>query len=548
MLSNRRILSLWFKRLSVERVIRNEGIDLDLPVVVIIKKGNKDIVYSLNKAAELLGLFIGQPMHDTILKCPDVIIRFADLDEDQRFLSLLARWLEKYSPWIRQELPDGILIDITGCAHLFGGEEEIIKKQKEDFSSFSLTVRIGIADTVGASWALSRYLENGLENFYTGDVINQEARATRVKTPKKLYKSKIFSLESKKNRLDLFNYAIAPAGKTREHVIDLPLEALRLPPDKVTFLRKLGLKFIRDLIEVPRAALARRLGRDVIDRLNQILGFEPEPVSPERPINRFSVRLTLPEPIVLENDFILALKKLVPALCKKLKDAGLGARKIQLQVFKSDNTTQSIYLFLTQPSFDGEKIKSLLSMKISNITADYGIDLIRLDVKAYEPVYESQYVKEFDSDRKKIKTNFEYFLNRVSLRLGADSITYWHPANSHIPEKAFITLSAMWSQPSYDWALKNVSRPNIFFNTEPIETKEDFLFPNAFKWRGRWFDSIFAVGPERISPEWWLDDPNWMTGVRDYWKVDTKTGERLWLYYAHGGVKTGGWFCQGNFG
>ena len=123
MLSNRRILSLWFKRLSVERVVRNEGIDLGLPVVIIIKKGNKDIVYCLNKTAELLGLFIGQLMHDTILKCPDVIIRFADLDEDQRFLNLLARWLEKYSPWIRQELPDGILIDITGCAHLFGGEE-----------------------------------------------------------------------------------------------------------------------------------------------------------------------------------------------------------------------------------------------------------------------------------------------------------------------------------------------------------------------------------------------------------------------------------------
>ena len=106
----------------------------------------------------------------------------------------------------------------------------------------------------------------------------------------------------------------------------------------------------------------------------------------------------------------------------------------------------------------------------------------------------------------------------------------------------------MWSQPSYDWVPKNISRPNIFFNTEPIETKGNFLFPNEFKWRGRWFDSIFAVGPERISPEWWLDDPNWMTGVRDYWKVDTKTGERLWLYYAYGGVKTGGWFCQGNFG
>ena len=148
----------------------------------------------------------------------------------------------------------------------------------------------------------------------------------------------------------------------------------------------------------------------------------------------------------------------------------------------------------------------------------------------------------------KIKTNFEYFLSRVSIRLGAESITRWHPAESNIPEKTFLTLSAMWSDPSYQWISKFLSRPTIIFNAEPIEVQTTNSSVNKFKWRGRWFDSIFSVGPERISPEWWLDDPNWRTGVRDYWEIDTKTGERLWLYYAYGGVKTGGWFCQGSFG
>ena len=159
MMSNRRILALWFKRLSVERVIRRDRIDYELPIVIINKTGNNDIVFNLNNVAESYGLFIGQPMRDTILRCPNIVIRFVDWDEDQRFLGLLARWMEKYSPWIRQELPDGILIDITGCAHLFGGERNLIEKLKLDLLKFSLTAQIGIADTVGAAWALSRYME-----------------------------------------------------------------------------------------------------------------------------------------------------------------------------------------------------------------------------------------------------------------------------------------------------------------------------------------------------------------------------------------------------
>ena len=122
-MSSRRVLSLWFKRLSVERVVRQEKISFETPVVIILNEGNQGTVCNLNVAAELQGLFIGQSIRDTILRCPNVIVRFFDLEEDYRFLDLLSRWAGKYSPWIKKELPDGILIDITGCAHLFGGEK-----------------------------------------------------------------------------------------------------------------------------------------------------------------------------------------------------------------------------------------------------------------------------------------------------------------------------------------------------------------------------------------------------------------------------------------
>jgi protein ImuB len=83
---------------------------------------------------------------------------------------------------------------------------------------------------------------------------------------------------------------------------------------------------------------------------------------------------------------------------------------------------------------------------------------------------------------------------------------------------------------------------------EPVMAPETPDVPPTFRWRGRDWQLAQATGPERIAPEWWLDDPNWRSGVRDYWVVVTEQGERLWLFYGHGGTMSAGWFCQGQFG
>ena len=345
----------------------------------LLNEGNQGTVCNLNIAAELQGLFIGQSIGDTILRCPNVVVRFFDLEEDYRFLDLLSRWAGKYSPWIKKELPDGVLIDITGCAHLFGGEQGLIEAFKIDCDNFALTVHIGLADTVGAAWALSRFLENTSELLHTGDVIDQEARATRARAFKRGNQPSSLTIDQKNNELSFFKYIIAPCGQTREYISNLPLASLRLSQSKVISLRRLGFRYIKDLLEIPRAPLTRRFGRDLLTRLDQILGLEPEPVSPEKPVNRFSVRLTLPEPIGLKSDFLLALEKLVPALCRKLKNSKFGVRKLQLQIFRTDSTTQSIYIQLTQPSFDTEKILILLAMKLDEDDKIVGVKICHDD-------------------------------------------------------------------------------------------------------------------------------------------------------------------------
>ena len=128
-----------------------------------------------------------------------------------------------------------------------------------------------------------------------------------------------------------------------------------------------------------------------------------------------------------------------------------------------------------------------------------------------------------------------------------EAITRRHPGESHLPEKTALILAAAWSEPAPDWPAAPTPRPLLLWRPEPVTAPEDPTPPGRFRWRGREFALLGASGPERILPEWWLDDPDWRTGPRDYWRVETDRGDRLWLYFAHGGAQSAGWFCHGAF-
>jgi protein ImuB len=141
----------------------------------------------------------------------------------------------------------------------------------------------------------------------------------------------------------------------------------------------------------------------------------------------------------------------------------------------------------------------------------------------------------------------ELLVGCLGARIGREAITRQHPADSHIPEKAVATLAAAWSEPANEWTPPPVARPVLMWRPEPVTAEDCPDPPLTFRWRRRDFETTAATGPERIAPEWWLDEPDWRSGVRDYWRVTTASGERLWLYYAHGDTKSSGWFCQGAF-
>ncbi len=549
---HKRVLSLWFPRLGAERLIRQNPVLGDAPFAVAEDVGQMQVLSSLSETAAQAGLYRGQPLRDAHAMCAGLITRLRNPHREAAFLGVLHRWAGKYSPWVAREAPDGLIIDLTGCAHLFGGEAALAQLVEQDCTDLGLTVRLGLADTLGAAWALARYADATPTSDRSGDAIDQEARATRSRAGKRRHWERggasplAHAPKARTTR-------ICPPGKTHSALAPLPIAALRLSDDTTAQLGRLGLRRIGDLTGQPRAALARRFGTGLVYRLDQAMGSAPEPISPAAPPDRFATRLSLPDPIGLEDDILAALDRMLPRLCELLERKGRGARTLRLEAYRSDQTMAWITVSLARPSHNPDRLRPLLAMKLTDIDAGFGIDVLRLEATAHEPLHERTRVGHLEAGKSVTQkmannTGLDDLIGRLGARIGLDAITRVHPASSHIPEKGAQTLAAAWSEPAPDnWPASPVPRPLLLWRPEPVTAPDTPAPPDTFRWRGRQFQTTGRTGPERIAPEWWLDDPDWRSGQRDYWSVYTDQGDHLWLFYAHGATLSGGWFCHGSF-
>jgi len=545
---NRRILSLWFPRLGAERLLRLDRGLTEAPLAVVTDIRNMQVLVSLSAAASDAGLTPGQPLRDAQAMCPGLVARLQNPVAEAVFLGGLRRWAGKFSPWVAEEPPEGLMVDLTGCAHLFGGEMALLHQVEAECADLGLTVRAGIADTAGAAWALARYAGRSGGAARSGDDIDQEARATRSRAARRRHSER----EGAASRPPpLETTRIAAPGQTRGAIVALPVAALRLEDQVVAELVRLGLKRIEDLAGQPRASLARRFGAMLVRRLDQAMGVEPEPITPAKPPDNFAVRLTLPEPIGLEEDVMAAVDRLLPQLAERLREKGRGARMVRLEAHRVDGGAAVIEVGLARPSAEPDRIRPLLELTLGEIDAGFGIDRVRIVAPVTEPVHAQQHRGHLEAARdggaRGSGAPLDDLVGKLGARVGLEAITRLHPGDSHIPEKTALVMAAAWSEPATGWPEPPGPRPVLLWRPEMVTAPDVPALPERFRWRQRDLGAVAATGPERIAPEWWLDEPDWRTGMRDYWRVTTDAGEVLWLYFAHGGTMSAGWFCQGRF-
>jgi len=249
-------------------------------------------------AAAGAGLFPGQTLADARALEPDVIVHDHDPEGDAAALDALADWCGRYTPWtaasgLESGGAAGIWLDISGCAHLFGGEGAMLSDLSGRLERVGYTARAGLADTAGAAWAAARF--------------GRPAPSPNV---------------------------ILPEGGHAEPLAALPIVALRLPPKTVESLERLGLRRISDLAALPRAGLARRFGELPARRLDQAFGQIDEPISPRAPAPVWRLRTAFAEALGREEDIAAAVRNLAEALCNRLARAERGARRLELCLYR----------------------------------------------------------------------------------------------------------------------------------------------------------------------------------------------------------------------
>ncbi|MHA7774987.1 Y-family DNA polymerase [Roseibium sp. M-1] len=483
-------MSLWFPRLAAERCLRARPVDA--PFALSLFDRNSERLYDLCPRAEGFGLNRGMTLVHARSFCPGLLTRPADPAADQRFLKVLARWATRYCPWVGVDGRDGLFLDITGSAHLMGGEEPLLDDIRARLARAGLTARLGLAGTPGMAWALSHFAEG-----------------------------------------------IAAPGETLARIGALPLSALRLADQTCTALERLGIATVSELYNLPRATIARRFDRDVLSRLDQALGDLPEQISPLGEEAAFAVRITLPDPIGLLDDVMAAARRLTEHLCRRLDTAQKGARELKLTFRRVDQENQAVELKLARPMRDGERILALFERGVSSVDAGYGIDMIRLEAVVVEPLG----LRQLDRSEGLAKDNLDDLITQLGNRVGLENILRFQPVDSHIPERSFKLVPAAYSRAVAAWPAHR-PRPIRLFAPEPI-TGAGFEPPQRFRWRGRSLSIIEAEGPERITPAWWEEDGSWAKGLRDYWRIATHQGQRLWLFHT---PQHPAWFVQGEFG
>ncbi|HKU64774.1 MAG TPA: DNA polymerase Y family protein [Rhizomicrobium sp.] len=507
--SKRRILALWFPRLPADRFIRKNGGPFEAPLAVSLKTGNALQVHALEKRASRLGLCKGQPLANARAMVQPLKVVPADERADAALLENIADWCDRFTPLVSLDAPDGLFLDITGAAHLFGGEAVLLTMVIRRISEQGLTVRGAIAGTSLAARALARFQSR----------------------------------------------AIVPPGGEGQAMAPLSILALDCDDKNLRALRHAGLKTVGMVAERLSSELSERLGKSFVTRLKIMLGAEEQPLQPRRPLPDLMAEQRFADPIVTQDAIAASLFSLAVSLSEILERQGRGARRLEAAFFRADGKVERIAIRTGEGLRDPKIILRLLNQKLDALAdpldPGFGFDVIRLEALLAEetkPVTIS-----FDSGEN-ARQQILFLIDRLSARFGDTRVQRFVSQDSHIPEAAAAAIPALEHDfREGDWALKRQAGDPPRRPLRLLERPEEIRVPASefpegppkrFRWRRAQFDVHRAEGPERIAMEWWRS-----AGLtRDYFRVETQDGQRFWLYRdgLHG-PSVPRWYLQGIF-
>lgn len=510
----RRYLALWFPWLPSDRLKHGASADdasVDVaPVALVEKIGGALRLAAVDPAAARAGLTPGLTLADAQARTPSLHTVVHKPEADAALLQQVMEDFSRFTPMIAEDAPQGLILDISGCAHLFGGEIGLVRAAHDRAGRIGLKMRSALASTPQAARALGRFGPGG----------------------------------------------IFAEGEDRQAVRTLPVAALELPERDTQALQRAGLKKIADLDDRPRAPLAARFGTDFPARLARVLGDQDMRITPHRPQPPITVDRVFFEPILTDKDVERVLSDLLMDVTDRLDQAGKGGRAFEAGFYRIDGLVRRIVTRTGRATRDADAVLRLFRERLAALSnpldPGFGFDQMRLSVLETQTLNPAQ--RRLDGDPSDGE-DFSSLIDRLTARLGPEAVLLFEPLGSHIPERAsrLVPATITAARPALDWPERIPGNPplrplQMFSPPQPVETLAVVPdgSPQRFRWRRVLHEVALAEGPERIGCEWWRA-PDQKT--RDYYRVEDRDGRRFWLFRQglYGETDEPRWFIHGLF-
>lgn len=497
----KRYVVIWFRHLVTDWMVRRHPEWQEVPFVFAASDHGRMMITAASKAAEAEGLSTGMRVADAKAILPEIQVLDARPGLEEKLLRSLGEWCIRYTPVVAIDLPDGLILDISGCAHLWGGEHAYLKEIVTKLRASGYDARAAMADTIGAAWAIAHY----------GTI-----------------------------------QPIIASGEQTAALLPLHPIALRLEPALLLRLQKLGFYRIASFADMPRNVLRRRFGEALLTRLAQALGQEEEFIQPIHIPPPFQERLHCLEPIRTATGIEIAIQQLLETLCKRLESEGKGIRNAVLRCYRVDGEIVATDIGTSRASQSVTHLFKLFELKIATIEPALGIELFVLDALKTEDVAQQQ--EKLWAANPGLEDNaVTELLDRIAGKVGADAIHRFLPDEHYWPERSLRRATSMQEKADTGWRLDRPRPIMLLPSPESIEVTAPIpdYPPMLFRYRGKLHQVKKADGPERIEREWWLDGGE----HRDYYTVEDEHGQRYWLFRS-GHYDAGHrhqWFIHGFF-
>lgn len=497
----KRYMCIWFPYLTTDWLTVKVPALRGLPIVYAAKEHGRLMITAVNSEAERQGILPGSTAADA----KALVANLQVLDELPgkaiQLLTAIGEWCIRFTPMVATDAPGGLILDISGCAHLWGGEERYFTDILTRLRGRGYNVQGAIADTVGAAWAVARF-------------------GNRV--------------------------CIVPPYAHADTLLPFPPAALRLDTEILERLRKVGFRSIGSFIGIKRSALRRRFGELLLQRVDQALGTVNEVVIPLQPPAPFEERLPCMEPVRTAPGIELAIQKLLDALCGRLQKEGKGLRAAVLTCYRVDHATQQVVIGTSRASRSATHLFKLFEMKIVQINPGLGIELFVLEATRVEDLFAAQEAIWSAEVCTLESPEVGELVDRIVSKLSNAVVCRYLPQEHYWPERSLKATSSLTETPATVW--HNRPRPTqLLMKPEPIQVTVQIpdYPPMLFIYRNELHNIKKADGPERIEREWWLEDGE----LRDYYIVEDEYGQRYWVFRSghYSSERDAHWFLHGFF-